>query len=130
MALRTLWQRMTLIDRSVVAVLLAGTVLSFFLLRPAGRGTTLVVEQGGRIVFTAPLSSDRTVAIPGPLGETVLAIRGGRARITASACPRKVCMGMGEVDRAGEMLACVPNGVVVHIEGEGTKEGDYDLLSR
>jgi hypothetical protein len=39
-------------------------------------------------------------------------------------------MGMGEIARHGELLACVPNHLLVRIEGGEERDGDYDLLSR
>lgn len=130
MAVRALLRRMTPLDRGIVLFLLLGTAASFLALGKRGAGERLVVESGGRVVFTAPLTVERTVALPGPLGETVVAIHGGRACVVSSPCPHKVCLGMGEVSRAGELLACVPNGLLLRIEGESREEGDYDLLSR
>ena len=71
------------------------------------------------------------VAIPGPHGETVVAIRDGRACVVSASCPNKVCMGMGAAARQGELIACVPNALLLRVEGgadAGTR--DYDLLSR
>lgn len=131
MALRAIWRRLTVLDRWVVLALLLGACASFALLGQRPRGARVVVEQAGRVVFTAPLAEDRTAALPGPHGETVVAIRQGRAGIAAASCPNKVCMGMGEVSRRGEMIACVPNGLLLHIEGDaGGEAKDYDLLSR
>lgn len=130
MAVGALLRRLTVLDRIIVLALLAGAVAMLLLGRAAPPGARVVVERQGRVVFTAPLDTERTVALAGPLGDTVLAIRQGHACITASPCPHKVCMGMGEVASSGELLACVPNGLLVRIEGEGRAERDYDLLSR
>jgi hypothetical protein len=131
LALRALLRRMTFMDRGIVLILLLGAVVSMLLLAKDSQGKRVVVEQDGRVVFTAPLNIDRIVPLKGPIGETVLSIRNGRARIISSDCPLKICMGMGEVEHAGELLACVPNHLLVHIEGdaEGNRK-DYDLLSR
>lgn len=131
MALKAIWRRLTPLDRLVVLLLLlaAGASFAFFGQRPKGR--QVIVEQGGRVVFTAPLRTDRTVALAGPHGETVVAIRHGHACIAAASCPNKVCMGMGEVSRQGELIACVPNGLLLRVEGDsGDEVRDYDLLSR
>lgn len=125
-----LWRRMTLLDRLVVALLLALTAGSFTLLGRQPQGAWVVVERDGRQLFRAPLSEDRSVLLPGPLGETQLQIRDGRARILASPCPHKVCLGMGGVFRSGQLIACVPNRLIVSIQGEDEREApDYDLLS-
>jgi hypothetical protein len=131
MALKGLWRRTTVLDRLVVAALLGGTLLSFMLLDRLGTGRRVVVERAGEVVFTAPLDVARTVRLDGPLGETVLEIRDGHACIRESPCPHKVCMGMGEVARRGELIACVPNRLIVRIEGGiENQEPGYDLLSR
>jgi len=131
MAVAALWRRMTPLDRVVVLVLFGGAAAAFLLLGQKARGERVVVEQGGRVVFTAPLRGERTAVIPGPLGDTVVAIGDGHACIVAASCPNKVCMGMGEAARQGEMIACVPNGLLLRIEGApGAGAKDYDLLSR
>lgn len=130
MAVRALLRRMTPLDRGLVLALLLATAASFLLLGRGAQGERVVVERQGRVVFTAPLAEDRTVSLAGPLGETVLVIHGGRACVESSPCPLKVCLGMGEVSRGGELLACVPNQLLVRIEGAGRQERAYDLLSR
>jgi hypothetical protein len=128
MAERALPRRMTLLDNPTVLTPLVGGAASFFGLGGGAQGERVVVERGGRILFTAPLDEDRTVSLPGSLGETVLSVHDGRACIVSSPCPLKICMGMGEVSRAGELLACVPNELLVRIEG-GQEERSHDLIS-
>lgn len=131
MALKAIWRRLLPLDRLVVFLLLLAIGVSFYVVGQRPKGRQVVVEQGGRVVFAAPLRSDRKVVLAGPHGETVVAIRNGRACIVAASCPNKVCMGMGEVSRQGQMIACVPNGLLLHVEGEpGDEVKDYDLLSR
>lgn len=128
--MRALWRRMTLLDRLVVALLLALTAASFTLLGRQPQGAWVVVERDGRLLFRAPLGEDRSVLLPGLLGDTQLQIRDGHVRILDSPCPHKVCLGMGGVSRRGQLIACVPNRLIVHIEGEdGQESAAYDLLS-
>jgi hypothetical protein len=130
MALKSPLRRMTLLDGLVVFGLFIGALTLFPLAGQLEKGEQVLVQRGGRVIFIAPLAEDRTVALPGPLGETVLAIRNGNARILSSPCANKICMGMGEVGHAGQMLACVPNEILVHIDGESSRDGpEYDLLS-
>lgn len=131
MALKAIWRRLLPLDRLVVILLLLGVGASFYVVGQRPKGQQLVVEQNGRVVFAAPLRSDRKVALTGPRGDTIVAIRNGRARIVEASCPDKVCMGMGEISRQGEVVACVPNFLLLHIEGAPDDQGkDYDLLSR
>jgi hypothetical protein len=130
MAVTAVLRRMTWLDRAIVLTLLLASGAAFVLLGKAPRGARLVVEQQGKILFTAPLAVDRSVILTGPLGETLLEIRGGHACITSSPCSHKVCIGMGQIARQGELLACVPNDLLVRIEGEPAEEPSHDLISR
>lgn len=130
MALKALWRRMTVLDRCILALML---MLCAYLLRQttlAPKGRTLVVERQGRVILTAPLDEPRTLALQGPLGETLLEIRDGQACVKSSPCPNQVCLGMGKVGRGGQILACVPNQILVRIEGASEEKAEYDLLSR
>ncbi len=130
MAVATVWRRMTLLDRGIVIVLALACAASFWGLGKAPRGAEVVVEREGSVVFRAPLGTDRTVTLEGPLGKTVLSIRDRQACILSSPCPHKVCMGMGHIAQQGELLACVPNRVLVRVSGEAKQERSYDLISR
>lgn len=130
MAIRPLLLRLTFLDRAILLALLLAAGALFPLLGRGGAGERVVVEQDGRIVFTAPLSGERTASLTGPLGETVLAIHDGSARIVSSSCPHRICLGMGGVSQRGDIVACVPNRLLVRIEGRDEGSKDYDLLSR
>ncbi len=130
MAVTAVLRRMTWLDRVIVMALLLVTGGSFAMITGTPRGARVVVQQQGRVVFSAPLNVDRTVTLSGPLGETLLEIRDGHACIISSPCPHKVCIGMGQIARKGELLACVPNDLLVSIEGQQQKEPSHDLLSR
>ncbi|MDO3378397.1 NusG domain II-containing protein [Geoalkalibacter halelectricus] len=125
-----LWRRMTGLDRLITALLLAAVAASFALLGQREAGERVLVERDGRLLFSAPLDEARRVSLPGPLGDTLLEIADGQARILASPCAHKVCVGMGGVFRRGALIACVPNRLIVHIEGQGEEGAPaYDLLS-
>ncbi len=130
MAVTAVLRRMTWLDRVIVLILLLATGAAFVLVGKGPRGARVVVEQQGRVVFSAPLAVDRSATLTGPLGETLLAIRDGHVCITSSPCPHKVCIGMGHIARQGELLACVPNELLVLIEGEEKEEPTHDLISR
>ncbi|HDR47084.1 MAG TPA: NusG domain II-containing protein [Geoalkalibacter subterraneus] len=123
--------RTTVLDRLVVALLLALVVASALWAAQRPAGARVVVERDGQVVFSAPLSEPRSARLSGPLGETVMEIEDGRARVLSSPCPTKACMGMGPASRQGDLLACVPNHLIVRIEG-GRQEDTppYDMLSR
>ena len=127
MALSTLRARVTRTDLWLMLLLLLAALASLWFSLGRSAGQYLVIYEGDNLAFTAPLAQDRQIELHGPLGETLVAVSSGKVRVISSPCPRKICIGMGEIEHSGDLLACVPNRVVIRIEGEG---GEYDLLSR
>lgn len=124
-------QRLTRFDRKLVSVLALVVLGSFLLPLSQGAGVQVVVSSDDNILFVAPLNQDQLVELSGPLGITRLQISAGAAQVLSSPCTQKICIGMGQVRHSGDLLACVPNRLVIRIEGEtaGSEVG-YDLLSR
>lgn len=131
MKLAALLKRLTPFDRKLVLILALLVVVSFLLPLQQGVGTRVVVDSREQTVFVADLQKDQQVELNGPLGITVLRLADGHAQVVSSPCPQKICIGLGKISRSGDLLACVPNRLVIRIEGDGgTKERGYDLLSR
>ena len=124
------WHFMTGGDWLVVLLLLTSSLGGIVSIAAMSEGSRVLVTCGDELCFTAPLDQPRTLAIDGPLGQTKLVIDERGARIVKSPCPRKICVSMGEAKHTGDLLACVPNRILVHIDGSSGKEVSYDLLSR
>jgi len=106
-------------DKVLIVLLLLLGVVSLFLVRSiVPSGDVAVVEVDGRLCCRLDLSVDAQRAVRGPLGETVVEVRGGRIRIAESPCPHKICVRTGWIGRSGRMIVCLPNRVVVRVEGE------------
>ena len=69
------------------------------------------------------LATDRQIEFAGDLGISTLEIKHGKVRFIASPCHAKVCIHSGWIHNTGQILACLPNGVLVELEG-GTNEFD------
>jgi hypothetical protein len=82
--------------------------------RPGGEPA--VHLRGPHQEWIFPLDSERTVAVPGPLGDTVVQIRQGQARVLSSPCPEKICLRSGAIARPGQWIACLPNRVFIDIQ--------------
>jgi hypothetical protein len=78
--------------------------------------------EGGAWVF--PRDAEETVTVPGPLGDTVVDIRGGQARVLSSPCQNQTCVAAGAIRRHGQWTACLPNRVLVSVEGRGKRSGE------
>ncbi len=72
------------------------------------------------------LRQNATLAIHGPLGDSVLEVRDGRLRFVASPCRGKQCIHSGWLSRVGDFAACLPNRVSVTLLGDTAR---YDGVS-
>jgi hypothetical protein len=108
----------------VIALAAAGAVaMSAVSAYGPGGGQASVVIKGRDGEWVYPLSSDREISVAGPLGDTHVGIRGKSARIEDSPCPNQTCVASGSIGRAGQWIACLPNQVLVRIEGGGEDDG-------
>ena len=113
-------------DWLVIAAGAALVAFTFPFLRQGGFAERAIIRQDGRIFAEIDLGSRREIAVPGPLGATLVAIEPGRARVVADPGPRQYCVRQGWLARPGEIAICAPNHVSVQIAGR-TKA--YDSLS-
>ena len=114
----------------IVLALLGVAVAGIAWLAAAPKGTRVVVTSGDRTCFVADLDQHQSVDLDGPLGKTHLVIDETGAHVTSSPCPRKICISMGPARHSGDLLACVPNRIMVRIESPSSEDSPYDLLSR
>ncbi len=121
---------LTPFDRKLLVVVTISVVLSFSVLLLQKGGSRVVVSANDKIIFVAPLDQDQRVELEGPLGITVLQIENGAARIISSPCARKVCMSMGRAEHSGDLIACVPNQLVIRVEGDNVEDEEYDFIRR
>lgn len=117
------------LDAAVILALAALTAYaSVRLYAPKEGPARLVVEsEAGRFIY--PLDKDHEIVIKGPLGETHVHVEGGAAHIHDSPCPNKTCLSAPPVARPGDWSACLPNKVLIRVEGT-VKESEIDVLSR
>jgi hypothetical protein len=81
------------------------------------------IECEGRS-WVYPIDEDRQVSVEGPRGDTVVQIKDSLVRVKESPCPHKLCVSQGWQKHPGAWVACLPNRVIVSIEGEGDREID------
>lgn len=75
------------------------------------------VRAGDRIFSTLSLNQQRTLEVPGPLGNTIVTIDNGRVRVVSDPSPRQYCVKQGWLEHAGQVAMCLPNQVSVELLG-------------
>lgn len=96
---------------------LSGLILFLFTQTLGARDTEMlrVTSPGGTRYFR--LDQDRVILAEGPLGATTVVVKGGEAWIQDSPCGEKICIRMGRLRRPGQQAVCLPNRVIVELEG-------------
>lgn len=89
------------------------------------RRTLVIKTPEGK--FAYDMATDRTLEFDGLIGKTRISIYGKKARFDDSACDNKTCVLRGELSEAGQWAACLPNGIMIYIEGE--EENPFDALA-
>ena len=83
----------------------------------AEAGGVLIVELAGAAPATHALSNYGILPVVGPLGVSEIEIGPKGARVISAPCVHKICMRQDWMQRAGDVTACVPNGLVLRIAG-------------
>jgi len=111
------------VDTVILALVLAAAVGSGLVIygNRSAKAHLVVEAPSGKWIYA--LATDRTVEIPGPLGNTVVRIEAGSARIVDSPCPNKTCIAGPHISHKGEWNACLPNQVILRIDGDGEEDG-------
>ena len=108
---------LTLWDKVLVVLLLAGSIVSFSVLFLTSHEGTAVIISSPDGELRKSLNTDQEFSVAGPLGETRVVIQNRHAWIDSSPCPNQLCIHMGKIHRVGEMVVCVPNRVSVRVAG-------------
>jgi hypothetical protein len=117
-------------DIILIAVLLMAALLTVAGMRIWQMNNTkaaakVVVTIDGQVYGTYPLSEDRTERIDLPDGSyNILTISGGYADVTEASCPDQICVKHNHIKYSKESIVCLPNKVVVMVEGGEDNEID------
>lgn len=83
----------------------------------AGPAAKVRIAASGQSDIELPLDAQRRFTVHGPLGDSVIEVDNGRVRFASSPCRGQHCVHTGWLAHAGELAACLPNGIVVSVEG-------------
>ncbi|ABI69251.1 NusG domain II-containing protein [Syntrophomonas wolfei] len=108
-------------NKILIGVVLALVLFSywgFFLAYRENVPLTAVISVNGDIVVQLKLDesiSKHFIKVPGPLGTSVVEVKPGAIRMKSSPCPGHYCTKTGWIDRPGQVVACIPNRVIIKI---------------
>lgn len=105
----------------IVLCILFNAGLFYYFGSGMGQGSWVVIEVDQKRVARYSLAKDRITHVEGPLGITEIEIRNGKARILRSPCKLKICIKSGFIQYADRISVCLPNRVVVRVEGNAER---------
>ena len=80
-------------------------------------GERLLIHQNGAVFLNAPLTQNRIIDVPGPLGITRIELKNRQARVLSDPGPRQLCVRQGWITHAGDVAICLPNRISLEITG-------------
>lgn len=102
----------------MAAVLSISVVVGTALIVAGGAGEAQqVVIESDEGLFVYPIDAERSIAVSGPIGDTIVHIHDGAAAVTESPCRDKICIAAGHLNESGQWAACLPNRVFVRVSG-------------
>lgn len=109
-------------DALVVIIVVAFAVMTAAFVYGKNRGETLTatVEHRGQVaaqVALSALTEEKKITIDGQYHLTVTLTKDG-VSVTESDCPGQDCVHTGRITRAGQSIVCLPEQVVVTLEGK------------
>lgn len=118
-------------DVLLLAGLAAGAMLlAAILLLTRQSGAQVIVSVQGRETQRFSLHETVSCTIQGADGGTnVLQIADGAAWLEDASCPDRLCVQEGAIRYAGQSIICLPNQVVITIEGTA-EQTDVDVIAQ
>ena len=95
-----------------LSVFLAAVIMLFVISFGGDNGKTVKISRDNKVIHTAPLDSDNTFDIKTNLIE----IKKGRVWVKSADCKNQICVNHKPISQKGEVIACLPNKVIIEIE--------------
>lgn len=70
------------------------------------------------------IEEEQILNIPGRIGDSLVEIKEGKVRFLDSPCQDKLCEQMGWLESVNDWSACLPNGIMLIVEGESDEKPD------
>ena len=116
-------------DIIIIILALALTGFSAFTVYIRPQHTSQVTIQGQTQTWVFPLNAEETINVHGPLGTTVVRIHDKQAWVQSSPCENQICVAAGHLYEHGQFAACLPNNVLVMIEGNNEQKNLPDGMA-
>ncbi len=112
----------------ILLLIMSGLFSSFYIYGNNNKNKKVIVELSGKVYGVYDLNSDRIIDLKGPQSRAKINIENGYIFVSESGCPQKICKRMGKKNRINELIVCIPNRLIIRIEGE--MKNNYEFITR
>lgn len=112
-------------DLLVFGIGLLSVAIAFFFLFDSALPEEALIYQNGALVMRLNLNQKKEVRMKGPLGETVIEIAMGKARVKSDPGLKQYCVKQGWLKKSGDIAICAPSHLSLRIVG---RTRAYDSL--
>lgn len=122
----------SLTDRLILLASLAGIITAWFVVQSVVASGPAVAEiyHGKTLLATYPLpqagEAPKAVQVDGQLGVAEILLDEHGVRMLSSPCSAQRCVYSGAHRHAGDIIACVPNRILITIRGRS--EAGFDAI--
>jgi hypothetical protein len=106
----------------IIFFTLSSTIFAVYSLNTDSGQTVVIRTPKG--VFEYNLNTNRTLSFKGKISKVIIMIKNGKVGFFHSECKQKICLNFGFLNRAGTLIACVPNRISVYIESKNNKDSN------
>ena len=115
-----------------LALCLLGAVLTVWSVRTAAAssGAEVIITIDGAEYGRYSLDSDRTISIDRNGNHNRIVISDSTVHMEESSCKNQICVQQGVINASGQMIVCLPNGVIAEIRAADSSQAEYDAVSQ
>ena len=116
----------TALDLVIVCLVITFALLSAALIFKSSATQIEVITENEHLTFD--LRKDQTITLTSGGYNYTLAIRDGRAEVTATDCPDGTCVRTGAIGKRGGSIVCVPGGLLIKCEKGDASDDNADFI--
>jgi hypothetical protein len=117
-------------DYLIIAIILVAVFMlpTFYTTQATDNLIAVVTKDGQEIrrIILTNLTEPITMELQYEYYDKITAEQ-GRIRFTEADCPEKICVNTGWLSKPGQAAVCLPNGLIIRIEGSDKSEIDAYL---
>lgn len=92
--------------------------------KPENAEGMLEITIDGELYGRFPLNEEREMVITSDYGSNTVVIGQGMAAVKEADCPDRICVGMKEIARDGEIICCLPHRLFLTVRSDQSAEYD------